>query len=95
MLTDLGMHSQSLERNLYLSKKMDVSATAHQAGTVRLGADPQTSALDVNRRAHEIDNLYVIDGSFMPSSVAVNPTLTIIANVLRVSAHNTRRLARF
>jgi choline dehydrogenase-like flavoprotein len=95
MLTDLGMHSQSLERNLYLSQKMDVSATAHQAGTVRFGADPQTSALDVNRRAHEIDNLYVIDGSFMPSSGAVNPTLTIIANVLRVSEYSTRRLARF
>lgn len=92
MLTELGMHSQSFERNLYLSKAMDVSATAHQAGTVRFGTDPQTSALDVNCRAHELDNLYVIDGSFMPSIGAVNPTLTIIANALRVSEHIASRL---
>jgi len=50
MLTDLGMHSKSFERNLYLSKAMDVSATAHQAGTVRFGTDPSSSALDVNCR---------------------------------------------
>ncbi|MEO7121698.1 MAG: GMC oxidoreductase, partial [Lacisediminihabitans sp.] len=61
--------------------------------TVRFGADPQTSALDVNCRAHELDNLYVIDGSFMPSIGAVNPTLTIIANALRVSEHIAGRLA--
>ena len=93
MLTDLGMHSKSFERNLYLSKAMDVSATAHQAGTVRFGTDPSSSALDVNCRAHEIDNLYVVDGSFMPSIGAVNPTLTIIANAIRVSDHIASRLS--
>ncbi len=93
MLTDLGMHSQSFERNLYLSKAMDVSATAHQAGTIRFGTDPHSSALDPTCKAHELDNLYVIDGSFMPSIGAVNPTLTIIANALRVSEHIARRIA--
>ncbi len=93
MLTDLGMHSQTFERNLYLSKAMDVSATAHQAGTVRFGTDPRSSALDVTCKAHQLDNLYVVDGSFMPSIGAVNPTLTIIANALRVSEHIASRIA--
>ena len=93
MLTDLGMHSQSFERNLYLSKAMDVSATAHQAGTARFGTDPSSSVLDIFCKAHELDNLYVIDGSFMPSIGAVNPTLTIIANALRVSEHIAARIS--
>jgi len=93
MLTDLGLQSKSFERSLYLHKAMDVSATAHQAGTVRFGTDPRTSALDVNCKAHDLDNLYVIDGSFMPSIGAVNPTLTIIANALRVAEHIASRLA--
>lgn len=92
MLNDLGMHSQSFERNLYLSKAMDVSATAHQAGTVRFGTAPASSALDIHCKAHELDNLYVVDGSFMPSIGAVNPTLTIIANAIRVSEHISERL---
>jgi choline dehydrogenase-like flavoprotein len=50
------------------------------------------SALDVNCRSHEVDNLYVVDGSFFPSSSAVNPTLTIIANALRVAAHLRERM---
>ena len=92
MLSDLGMQSKSFERGLYLHKDMDVSATAHQAGTVRFGTDPATSALDIWCRAHDLDNLYVLDGSFMPSIGAVNPTLTIIANALRVAEHITERL---
>lgn len=87
MLTDLGMHSESFERNLYLCKAMDVSATAHQAATVRSGEDPSTSALDAMCKAHELDNPYVIDGSFMRSIGVVNPTLTIIADALRASEH--------
>ena len=71
---------------------MDVSATAHQAGTVRFGTDPASSALDVHCKAHDLDNLYVVDGSFMPSIGAVNPTLTIIANALRVADHIADRL---
>lgn len=78
--------------SLYLHKAIDVSATAHQAGTVRFGTDPRTSALDINCKAHDLDNLYVIDGSFMPSIGAVNPTLTIIVNALRVAEHIASRL---
>ncbi|NYD40058.1 GMC oxidoreductase [Nocardioides panaciterrulae] len=92
MLTDLGMASKSFARGLYLHKRMDVSATAHQAGTVRFGTDPTTSALDLDCKAHELDNLYVVDGSFMPSIGAVNPTLTIIANAIRVAERIAARL---
>jgi choline dehydrogenase-like flavoprotein len=92
MLGDLHLQSKSFERSLYLHKAMDVSATAHQAGTIRFGTDPHTSALDINCKAHDLDNLYVIDGSFMPSIGAVNPTLTIIANALRVADHIAARL---
>ena len=56
------------------------------------GSDPNSSALDVNCRAHEVDNLYVVDGSFFPSSAAVNPALTIMANALRVADHLGQRL---
>lgn len=67
-------------------------AHAHQNGTIRFGRDPKTSALDVNCRAHEVDNLYVVDGSFFPSSAAVNPALTIVANALGVGDHLKARL---
>ena len=61
-------------------------------GRIPFGRDPKTSALDVNCKAHELDNLYVVDGSFFPSSSAVNPGLTIIANALRVGDHLLERL---
>jgi choline dehydrogenase-like flavoprotein len=64
----------------------------HQVGTCKFGEDPRTSVLDLNCRAHEVDNLYVVDGSFFVSSGAVNPTLTIIANALRVGDHLLQRL---
>jgi choline dehydrogenase-like flavoprotein len=83
-LKELGMVEMASVRSLYLHKAFDAAATAHQAGTARFGADPATSVLDVNCKAHDLDNLYVVDGSFMPSVGAVNPTLTIIANALRV-----------
>src|SRR4051795_2653416 len=92
MLGDLGMHQGAHERKLYLHEAMDVAATAHQAGTVRFGTDPSTSVLDVNCKAHELDNLYVVDSSFFASIGAVNPTLTIIANALRVGDHLLERL---
>ena len=65
---------------------------AHQAGTVRFGADAATSVLDVDCRAHELDNLYVVDTSFFPSIGAVNPALTAMANALRVGEHLLERL---
>jgi choline dehydrogenase-like flavoprotein len=64
----------------------------HQAGTCRFGSDPATSVLDVHCKAHEIDNLYVVDTSFFPSIGAVNPGLTTMANALRVGEHLRRRL---
>jgi choline dehydrogenase-like flavoprotein len=93
MLGDLGIASKTFARGQYLHKDMDVSATAHQAGTVRFGTDPASSALDVDCKAHDLDNLYVVDGSFMPSIGAVNPTLTIIANAIRVAERIAERLA--
>jgi choline dehydrogenase-like flavoprotein len=70
--------------SLYFRKKLSIAAVAHQNGTCRFGADPTDSVLDIDCRTHDVDNLYIVDGSFFPSSAAVNPTLTIIANTLRV-----------
>jgi len=92
MLGSLGMLDTTFVRSLYLHKGLDVAATAHQAGTARFGTDPAGSVLDVNCKAHDLDNLYVVDGSFMPSIGAVNPTLTIIANALRVGDHIAERI---
>ncbi|MFE6955188.1 GMC oxidoreductase [Streptomyces sp. NPDC057696] len=93
MLGHLGMHEHHLlDHSIYLHKGMPIGATAHQAGTVRFGDDPKSSALDVNCKAHDLDNLYVVDTSFFPSIGAVNPSLTAIANALRVGDHITARL---
>ena len=64
----------------------------HQCGTCRFGEDPAESVLDLDCRAHEIDNLYVVDSSFFPSSAAINPSLTIIANAMRVGDRMLERL---
>ena len=91
-LGKLGMVDTTFVRSLYLHKAFGAAATAHQAGTARFGTDPATSVLDVHCRAHDLDNLYVVDGSFMPSIGAMNPTLTIIANALRVGDHIAARI---
>ncbi len=88
----LGAFPRLLDRKLYLGKDIPLGGTAHQAGTCRFGTDPATSVLDLTCRAHELDNLYVTDASFFPSIGAVNPTLTIIANALRVADHIAGRL---
>jgi choline dehydrogenase-like flavoprotein len=85
MMSKAGAHPKLLERSLYLGKDIPISGTAHQAGTARFGNDPVTSVLDLDCKAHELDNLYITDASFFPSIGAVNPTLTIIANALRVA----------
>jgi len=93
MLNHLGMHPDHLiPRNMYMKNDIPVAGVAHQAGTCRFGKDPKTSALDVNCKAHELDNLYVVDTSFFPSISAVNPALTAIANALRVGDHLLERL---
>ena len=85
-------HQGLFARNLYLGQRIPLAGVAHQNGTIRFGHDPRTSALDENCKAHELDNLYVVDGSFFPSSAAVNPALTIMANALRVGERITERI---
>lgn len=80
-------HQGLFSRNLYLGQQIPLAGVAHQNGTARFGDDPATSVLDRNCKAHDLDNLYVVDGSFFPSSSAVNPALTIMANALRVGRH--------
>jgi choline dehydrogenase-like flavoprotein len=92
VLDRTGRNAVLLERSLYLGKNIPVGGTAHQAGTARFGSDPATSVLDLDCKAHELDNLYVADASFFPSIGAVNPTLTIIANALRVADRIGERL---
>jgi choline dehydrogenase-like flavoprotein len=93
MLGHLGMQREHLiPRHLYLKNDIPVAGCAHQAGTCRFGSDPATSVLDPNCRAHELDNLYVVDTSFFPSIGAVNPALTAMANALRVGDHLLERL---
>ncbi len=62
---------------------MPVQVVAHQCGTCRFGEDPATSVLDLNCRAHEVYNLYVVDSSFFPSHASVSPRLTVMTNALR------------
>jgi choline dehydrogenase-like flavoprotein len=93
MLGHLGMHPDHLvPRHAYLKTEIPVAGVAHQAGTCRFGTDPAASVLDVHCRAHEVDNLYVVDTSFFPSIGAVNPALTAMANALRVGDHLLERL---
>jgi choline dehydrogenase-like flavoprotein len=81
-----------LHKSYYMSMNIPIAGCAHLAGTCRFGADPANSVLEVNCKAHEVDNLYVADTSFMPSISAVNPALTAIANAIRVDEHIAERL---
>jgi choline dehydrogenase-like flavoprotein len=92
LLNHLDCHEHLIPRSLFVGQRIPLAGVAHQNGTVRFGRDPGTSALDVNCRAHDVDNLYVVDGSFFCSSAAVNPALTIAANALRVGDHLLERL---
>jgi choline dehydrogenase-like flavoprotein len=93
MLNHLGMHPDHLiPRNLYMKNEISIGGVAHQTGTCRFGTDPKTSVLDVCCKAHELDNLYVVDTSFFPSIGAVNPALTAMANALRVGDHLLERI---
>jgi choline dehydrogenase-like flavoprotein len=85
-------HEHLIPLQAYVPGRIPLAGVAHQNGTVRFGPDPKTSALDVHCKAHDLDNLYVVDGSFFPSSSAVNPALTIMANALRVADHLRERL---
>ena len=94
MLGHLGMRQDHLiPRNVYMKTEVPIAGCAHQAGTCRFGNDAKTSVLDRNCKAHELDNLYVVDTSFFVSIGAVNPSLTAIANAIRVGDHLLQRLA--
>lgn len=80
-------------RGVHPRSDMPVQVVAHQCGTCRFGEDPKTSVLNLDCRAHEVDNLYVVDSSFFPSSASVSPALTVIANALRVGEHLIQRLS--
>ena len=93
ILGKLDMNPDHLiQRFAYMKTEIPVAGVAHQAGTCRFGTDPASSALDANCKAHELDNLYVVDTSIFPSIGAVNPALTAMANSLRVGDHLLERL---
>ena len=92
LLGPMGCHATAIPRWSVLGQQIPIAGIAHNCGTVRFGTDPQTSALDVDCKAHDLDNLYVVDTSFFPSSSAVNPALTAMANALRVGDHLLERL---
>src|SRR5438067_5624442 len=92
LMGPLGCHETPIPSWSILDKRIPLAGNAHQCGTVRFGRDRATSALDVDCRAHDVDNLYVVDTSFFPSSSAVNPALSAMANALRVGDHLLERL---
>jgi choline dehydrogenase-like flavoprotein len=92
MLRQIGCRDHLIPLQAYIPARIPLAGVAHQNGTARFGRDPRTSVLDVNCRTHDVDNLYVVDGAFFPSSGAVNPALTIMANALRVGDHLLERL---
>jgi choline dehydrogenase-like flavoprotein len=101
---DLRNNLKVVEAGIEVLKAAGASATKQetvggttfilQHGTCRMGNDPKTSVLDAECRSHDVKNLYVVDGSFMPSSGGVPTTLTIIANSLRVAEKLIERLGK-
>ena len=87
VLKRAGHAQTSIPFHAYFKKRIPLEGVGHQNGTCRFGDDPATSVLDVHCKAHELDNLYVVDASFFVSASAVNPSLTIIANAIRVADH--------
>jgi choline dehydrogenase-like flavoprotein len=94
LLDSIQCRQDVLENYSYRGGRLGISGVAHQNGTLRFGTDPSTSVLDLDCRMHALDNVYVADSSFFVSSSAVNPTLTIIANALRVADRIADRLGR-
>jgi choline dehydrogenase-like flavoprotein len=92
LLGAMGCQERLIPRWSVLDERIPLAGVAHQCGTARFGTDPATSVLDVDCRAHDLDNLYVVDTSCFPSSSAVNPALTAMANALRVGDHLIDRL---
>jgi choline dehydrogenase-like flavoprotein len=87
VLKEAGHATTSVPLHAYFKKRIPLEGVGHQNGTCRMGHDPRTSVLDPNCKAHDLDNLYVVDASCFVSASAVNPSLTIIANAIRISEH--------
>ncbi len=95
-VTNLAAHEELVKRTaramrrsgypLVFTQRLPWFATSHQCGTATMGADPSASVVDPQCKSHDVDNLWIADSSVFPSSAAVNPALTIAANVLRISA---------
>ena len=92
LMRHMDVHEHLIPRTLFVGQRIPLAGVAHQNGTIRFGNDPATSALDRHCKAHELDNLYVVDTSFFPSIGAVNPALTAMANAIRVGDHLLERL---
>ena len=87
IIDQLGEKDPLLKNSVRVGYDLGVSGVSHQMGTLKFGHDPKTSVLNVNCRAHDVENLYAVDASFFVSSGAFNPALTIAANALRVGDH--------
>jgi choline dehydrogenase-like flavoprotein len=87
ILNEVAQKTHVIKNPKFVGYKLGVSGVSHQNGTMKFGIDPKTSVLDLNCKAHDLDNVYVVDGSFFVSSGAVNPSLTIMAQALKVSEH--------
>ncbi len=87
VLKRAGHATTSVPLHAYFKKRIPLEGVGHQNGTCRMGTDPATSVLDPHCKAHDLDNLYVVDASCFVSASAVNPSLTIIANAIRVADH--------
>jgi choline dehydrogenase-like flavoprotein len=87
ILKKAGHATGSIPLHAYFKKRIPIEGVGHQNGTCRMGSDPATSVLDAHCKAHDLDNLYVVDASCFVSASAVNPSLTIIANAIRISDH--------
>jgi choline dehydrogenase-like flavoprotein len=92
VLRQVSKRSHLFSTPIFIQHRVGIAGLGHQAGTCKMGTDPATSVLNTDCRAHDLENLYVVDGSFFPSIGACNPTLTIIANALRVGERIAEKL---
>jgi choline dehydrogenase-like flavoprotein len=94
ILNELGSRDPLYRDHIKVGYDLGISGVSHQMGTLKFGNDKRTSVLDVNCKTHDIDNLYAVDASFFVSSGAFNPSLTIMANALRVGEHLLNRMGK-
>ncbi|MEO8147506.1 MAG: GMC family oxidoreductase [Bacteroidia bacterium] len=95
IISKIAEKDEEFKDAVYIGYDLGVSGVSHQNGTLRFGTDAQTSVLDVNCKTHDLENVYVVDASFFPSCGAVNPSLTIMANALRVGEHILKQVSPY